>query len=118
MAETWWGLMWGADAQDIIPINLCMYIINNPRNSLCKNARVVLVRKYIHSSLSSCSVNISPTTGDTNVYMENEQQHVPEAANVQAGAATDNGGASSNVRLPEFWPHDPVMWFKQAEAGM
>jgi hypothetical protein len=49
--------------------------------------------------------------------MENEQQHVPEAANVPAGAATDNGGASSNVRHPEFWPHDPVMWFKQVEAA-
>jgi hypothetical protein len=49
--------------------------------------------------------------------MENEQQHVPNVANVPAGAAADNGGASGNVRLPEFWPHDPVMWFKQAEAA-
>jgi hypothetical protein len=45
---------------------------------------------------------------------DEQQQHVPNVANVPREATTES---NNTVRLPEFWQHDPVMWFKQAEAA-
>jgi hypothetical protein len=52
---------------------------------------------------------------------EQEQPNILDPANVQhvpaVEAVNNASGSVANVRLPDFWAHDPIMWFKQREAA-